>query len=346
MSYTKEFQNKTYQLPTQLSKSIEKALNEICQGKVQGAYISECIQKLSDFYIHNPQSPTPWSEKWAQIAYLSYYLPLNFLRIADVIQSGKQKNFFSQFTHLIDFGAGLGTASLAFDFANLDLSKSLIETGIQAQQITEKYFSIQKSNWDAKVSLDKIKNPQTTLVVFSYSLTELEQIPSWALACEGLMILEPSTQQDARRLMQWRENLVQKGWYIHAPCTHQKKCPLLVHSKKDWCHDRIYFPESPEWMQKFDSQLPMKNKSLTTSYLLLKKSPPVAVAPQGRVIGDLLKENGKDRQLFCQGEEREFLTWMHKNKNTEEIPRGILYELPNSIQKVANEIRILPSPKT
>ena len=90
---------------------------------------------------------------------------------------------------------------------------------------------------------------------------------------------------------------------------------------------------------KMEEQLPMKNRTLTTSYLLMRKTPaqPIHAA---RVVGDQLKEKGKDRQMICRGTDREFLAWMHKTGLKQEIPRGVLIEIPEGLQKVSNELRV------
>lgn len=332
--------SKSLSLPESLQQNLHAALEAYQQSNSEKK-IAESILKLSDFFIDSPAAATPWTENWAQLAYISYFLPLNFLRVLNVIQEAEQRNFFHGLTHMIDFGAGLGTASLAFDEKKLNFTKSLIEKNSDAQKISKKYFSISNSEWSNQFSNSNLKKPKETVCVFSYSLTELSSLPEWALQAEALMILEPATQDDGRKLMELRQKLIQAGWSIWAPCTHQGLCPLLTQSKRDWCHDRLHF-EQPDWWQKLELHLPMKNKTLTTSYLLARKTPPSALPENTvRTVSDLLKEKGKDRQLICRSSEREFLTWMHKNKNTAEHQRGILLNLPEDLQKVANELRVL-----
>jgi hypothetical protein len=88
-----------------------------------------------------------------------------------------------------------------------------------------------------------------------------------------------------------------------------------------------------------EENLPMKNRTLTMSYVLLRKTPPPPMAA-ARIVGDRLEEKGKDRQMICRGPEREFLAWMHKTKLRQEIPRGVLIEMPSEAQKVSNELRV------
>ncbi|MNL68448.1 hypothetical protein D3C87_1931680 [compost metagenome] len=59
-----------------------------------------------------------------------------------------------------------------------------------------------------------------------------------------------------------------------------------------------------------------------------------------RTVGDRMKEKGKDRQMVCRGSDREFLAWLHKHGIDQEIPRGALIEIPETAQKVSNELRI------
>ena len=40
------------------------------------------VLRLSDYFIHNPDSQTPWNEVFCQNAYRNYFLPLNYLRNA------------------------------------------------------------------------------------------------------------------------------------------------------------------------------------------------------------------------------------------------------------------------
>lgn len=323
--------------PDILINSIQQALGHYKLDLSQSKKLAQDILKLSDFFIHFPQGQTPWQEAWAQTAYLSYYLPLNSSRLRALSIEGAERGFFSDLDQVVDFGAGLATASLVLKEFLPQADFHLIEHSQEPQQIISNYFGyLGRHQWHAHVP--QLKNLQKTLAVFSYSLTELAALPDWAYECEALMLVEPSTQQDGRNLMALRQQLIDRGFSIWAPCTHQNPCPLLTQSKNDWCHDRIHF-KAPDWFTQIEQNLPMKNRTLTMSYILARKrtAPPLSAA---RLVGDLLHEKGKDRQMICRGSEREFLAWMHKNKNSQELPRGILVNLPADLQKVSNELRV------
>lgn len=326
--------------PPSFEASLSKALESYNLSLKDSKALAKSVLALSDYFIQKPDAPTPWNETWAQVAYLCYYQPLNATRLLGLIEEANKRNFFSGIERVVDFGAGLATASLVLS-ENHSFKFHLVERALEPQKIIENYFPHFKPvEWLRNFSAAKLQDPKKTLAVFSYSLTELSDIPEWAYQCEALMLVEPSTQQDGRKLLQLRQKLLDKGYHAWAPCTHEGPCPLLTQSKHDWCHDRVHF-DAPEWFQKMEEQLPMKNRTLTMSYLLMRKTPaPQISASTARVVGDRLEEKGKDRQMICRGSEREFLAWMHKTGLRQEIPRGVLIEIPNETPKVSNELRV------
>lgn len=338
-----QFKEREVSLPTELEAQIVQALARLNVETKDVSRISESILRLSDFYIHEPQSPTPWKETWAQIAYLSYFLPLNFLRARAVIDEGLKIGFFDGLKSLIDFGAGLGSGSLSLDKIphQLFIERSRVAQEIHSNLLKDSSFH---RNWQTEAP-QEVGN--SALSIFSYSLTELHRLPDWALDSEALMIIEPATRDDGRKLLELRSQFIGLGFHIWAPCTHQKECPLLTQSKTDWCHDRIHFKQ-PAWFQKIEQHLPMKNSTLTTSYLLARKTPPkLSLSEQARTVGDQVKEKGKTRQLVCRGPEREFLTWMERDwgKVAPRVPRGVLFNWPDEnsgAEKKSNEVRLKP----
>lgn len=310
--------------------------------------LAKSVLRLSDFYIQNPDAETPWREKYCQQAYRYYYLPLNFTRCQRVVQQGLKVGFFEGLTDFIDWGAGPGTASLALAAEPEIKIREQILFDLRMETLKE--FSDLHSNLVHKKYLDRLdlKNlskKNSSCLVFSYSLTELEHLPDGWNEFEALMILEPSTSQDGRRLLKLRDELISAGYSIWAPCTHQNCCPLLNQSQHDWCHDRVKV-EAPEWFTKLEQLLPMKNKTVTTSYLLARRNKaPEILQNKVRLTGDSMEEKGKTRQLICRGENREFLTWMHKKIEPQTLPRGELIELPESVEMKSNELRLSESIK-
>lgn len=89
--------------------------------------------------------------------------------------------------------------------------------------------------------------------------------------------------------------------------------------------------------------LPMKNRTLTYSYLLVsRRVPHPSHRGWARVIGDTLKERGKTRQMICRGEKREFLSWLLKRGEPEEIPHGALIHGVDQAEVKGPELRPQP----
>lgn len=345
--------------PAFIEELIEKYLNLTHLNLNQSTTLASIILKLSDFYISQPQGQTPWSESWAQTATLLYYFPLNRARNLGIIHRGLKLNFFEGLEYLIDFGAGLGATTSAFQDKSLNLSpmeSRLIESASSAEKLLTQIQGLYpRSQWSSRFdpSFLEASKKNKTLSVFSYSLTELKNLPEWAFESEALMILEPSTQQDGRRLMELRQQLINKGFHIWAPCTHQQACPLLKDSAKDWCHDRFHL-ETPMWFQKIENHLPFKNQTITTSYLLARKSKPLSIATSSepvatanpekiRLVGDTMKEKGKTRQMICRGPHREFLSWLERDGQAPQWPRGELVDWPKHTEIKGSEIRVKKS---
>ncbi len=353
-----------YHLTPELESQIEIALQSLGVKLQDSHKIADAVLRMSDFYIEHPSLATPWKESWAQIAQIAYYLPLNFLRAQAAYQEIQKVSMRAEsadggsilsIESLLDFGAGLGAGSLAFPSTG---SRFAIEKSSVAIQIAERFF-LSKTRFIPEAEVGRL-NHLTGL--FSYSLTELESLPNWAFNLEQIVIIEPATQEDGRRLLNLRQTLVQKGFHILAPCTHQGLCPLLHQSKSDWCHDRIRF-EAPEWFLKIEKLLPIKNTNLTFSYLVAKKTPAHFSAAQKndlkrpttkslgdtegplhwRIVGDPLEERGKTRQMLCRGENREFLAWLHRNGEPKTFERGELIDPSDfaaEFEIKSNEIRI------
>ena len=307
--------------------------------------IADSVMRLSNHYIEKPEAETPWNEEFCQIAYRYYYLPLNYTRAQKVLSRADQVHFFEGLTQFIDWGCGPATLSLAV--AHNEQIKKQIRSQILfdiSQTVLNKFSDLHSQLTNPKPStnlnLDHLGDVKNTALMFSYSLTELEALPKGWNNFEALVILEPSTGDDGRRLMSWREKIIGAGYNIWAPCTHHEACPLLTHSKNDWCHDRAHV-EAPEWFTDLEQLLPMRNRTVTTSYLLARRKKPAELAKNtARLTGDSLEEKGKTRQLVCRGTEREFLTWMHKKVSPQTLDRGDLVVLPEDIEVKSNELRL------
>jgi hypothetical protein len=331
-------------LPAQLSTWLESGLKDQGTSLAAASQLAESVKKLSDFYIQKPNAATPYEQQWARQAYLCYFQVLNWVRCAAVVQRGINVGFFSELNRWIDFGSGLGAASFALESAlpqqfaaGLCIERSSLAISMHRSLRRASGLASAIEWGDAPINAA----PQT-VAMFSYSLTELSDLPKWALSCEALMLIEPATHQDGRKLQALRSRLMEKGFSIWAPCTHALACPLLTASERDWCHDRVAW-DMPAWFAAIQKHLPIRNETLTFSYLLARKKP-APTWPEGtaRLTGDLKKEKGAARQMVCRGEAREFLSWQKRDGGPPDWPRGARVFVDPKAAKKSNEIRVKP----
>ncbi len=319
--------------------------------------LAQAVQRISDFYISKPTGKTPYELPGAPAAYLLYYTLLNHVRALAVFREAKNLGFFEGIHRVVDWGSGMGAAwlalqdtlpevlgtSLAFDRSTqaLDVQRAL-RREFAAESVTDRHLlTSDEKKFREFMGGD---NPDKTLAVFSYSLTELDGLPRWVQDCEALAIIEPGTNQDGRRLLAIREDLIRQGYKVWAPCTHQGSCPLLIHSKTDWCHDRIQWRQ-PDFYSALEQHLPMKHRTLVFSYLLARKklSPPAKLNAAARLTGDQQNLKGQTRQMVCRGTEREFLSWQHRHGEPPEFARGELVKIDSTAQKKGADIRVIDS---
>jgi hypothetical protein len=305
------------------------------------AKVATSVRQLSDGY-QAASRQTPWHDPQLRAAYLLYFFVLNYFRMRRVL-SQLPPGFWDDIEHIVEIGSGAGNFHAALAgwggpmalLANYEVLESSNEAFSLHRQLARDAGLAEPTRLPRPPRALKPR----TCVVMCYSLNELGPWPAWVTSAHALVILEPSQMNTARRLMAERQQLLQHGFLPAAPCTHAAPCPLLTHSPRDFCHDRFFF-EPPPHLQEIEKFLPMKNRSLTHSYLAMSRTPQALGA--ARVLGDTLYEKGKIRQAICRGEKREFLSALRK-----ELPRfhGLEHgarveELPPDAVEKGNELRL------
>lgn len=306
------------------------------------ATLAADVKKLSDFYVIAPGSPTPWDRPFALPATLAYFMPLNGARMASVFREVERFLPSDAISEIWDFGSGLGTTHWILEDQKWLEPRPLFSIEI-SPQASKTHQALQDLNTDGRWRSEPRKSAKPAkgaLAVFSYSFLEMEQFLPALSAFDHWLILEPSTRERGRALMEWRSKFIGNGFEPLAPCTHSTACPLLMHSPRDWCHHRFHFA-APEWWLKIENHLPMRNRTLTYSYLVVSRTVrDMAYRNATRVIGDTLEERGKTRQMICRGPQREFFSWLHKNGPPPLIPHGALVPDLGQFETKGSELRV------
>lgn len=325
---------KTYELPHWMAPWIDKHLKAIGYGLSKPQKLAKAILNASTDYQES-LSTTPWKDPAAQAAYLSYFFPLNYLRTLKVIDEGKRWGFFEGVDSVLDFGCGPGTTSKALLNDDEITVPQFHGTDI-FPELGGLYLDSPRTNSEMRFHLQRpAKVDANSLLSASYVLNELKGTPPWFFDFDKLLVIEPSTKQAFPKLIELRSELLAKGFDVVAPCPHSHTCPLSE-SKRDWCHDRLHW-EQPAWFQKIQALLPIKNNTLSFSYLLASRTP-LTTEPYARVVGDALVEKGKTRWLICQGPEREFLSFLKRQGKAPLLRRGDRLQL-SLFEKRGQELR-------
>ncbi len=385
----KPFQHSIQELPPEFEKAILKLSEEKWSTPFSAKKTADSILQLSDFYINTPDGKTPWEDKNTILGYLFYYLPLNFLRSKAVFQQLNRLNILNADSlarlsekapiEIDELGSGFGSCSLAFFLENPEAIKHISRvTYFEVSDVPSRWHQNlfnetfkdrpelielhgRKAAFAKKLLGEKSERNTTAnpikILFASYALTEIPNHENLFKNYDLIVILEPSTSTDGRKLMQLRQTMIDQGQEMLAPCLHQQACPLLTQSPKDWCHDRIHW-KMPNWFLELEKNLPIKNQTLTFSYLVsakpgllvpaevssqLTEAAPLESPKWIRTVGDLLEEKGKNRQLICYDQERRFFAWMHKDFDKGHlpvIPRGSIVPFPENYQEKSNELRI------
>lgn len=329
-----------FSFPEHYYNRIEKLLNESDYSLAKPHALAKSILDLSDHYIHD-KGPTPWQNSSTLVAYISYFFPLNYIRARSAIYEISRLGFLKNIDSFVDFGSGPGTLPCAFRDAERNLPGISIEHYKNAPTIYQNLSADHSTNlkWHRELKLIEIAETQKKLLLLSYSLLELGNLPEGWDKFNSLLIIEPSDRLNGRNLLGVRDSLIKSGYKIWAPCTHQQSCPLLS-TKADWCHHRVFW-QQPKWFKDLENQLPIKNKTLTYSFLAAsRQAPPPQLSQLSRLTGDQLDEKGKVRQMVCRNSDREFLSWLKKVGRPSEYNRGDLIKMNLEAKKVSNEIRL------
>ncbi|MCB0414200.1 MAG: hypothetical protein KDD50_07695, partial [Bdellovibrionales bacterium] len=264
--------NHTFSLPSRWLENTESLLQEIHPHLAKSTKKSLWIKELSDLYInHSSERPDIWNSPQFQVAYLLYFMPLNYLRQCYVINELKKTSVLDTIEEVVDFGSGCGTSQLAFSvnvkndfpFQGIEINPA----AVKLHQALCKNFNLPSPKVTSKINSTKGRNK---LLFFSYSFNELDSIPENIFDFDHIAFVEPSNSIQSRKLMDFRQIALDKGYQAIAPCTHNMKCPLLTHSKKDWCHHTLNF-DQPDWWKLTEKKLPIQNRSLSFTYLILSK---------------------------------------------------------------------------
>lgn len=203
-------------------------------------------EELTQRYLH-PSCEPYISCDAERYAYLTTRFPATYAAIQQVLHAAEPHIHKLSLKSLLDVGAGPGTAALAIceqfpgveTVSLIEQDSAFVDLGQTLLQASE-HPSLQSALWQVNDFTKMTTFLPHDLVIFSYSIGEIEEKErkrlidqAWKSAKELLIVIEPGTPAGFERVRAIRQQLIESGAHLLAPCPHLLTCPM---EGKDWCH--------------------------------------------------------------------------------------------------------------
>ncbi|MBZ5726770.1 MAG: small ribosomal subunit Rsm22 family protein [Acidobacteriia bacterium] len=179
---------------------------------------------------------------------------------------------------VLDIGAGTGGASLAARQWFPDAAITMIERDPDRVAAARAWLP------DAAVTVADVTRmdalPPHDLVMAAYSLGELGRFPAarlWQAARVALVAIEPGTPRGFALIRGLRQELLDAGARMVAPCPAETACPM---AQPGWCHFAARVERSSLHRRIKDAELGYEDEKF--SYVALARAP--VELPAGRII--------------------------------------------------------------
>ncbi|MBI2899290.1 MAG: methyltransferase domain-containing protein [Planctomycetes bacterium] len=270
-----------------------------------GRHISDTIEAvtvLSDMFLgRRPTQPGYLSKQHLRRAYVEYYLPLNACKVARILdEMARYAGPFLRGTlRVLDYGCGPGTAALAFRLWGGRASRLVLADVVE--EALDEAEALLGPTFERAAEAP----PGPFDVIFASNvLVELGDAGRFEPLLERLdprgyaVVVEPPTAECARRLMEWRDRLVERGWRVAAPCLGIARCPMRAMPDL-WCHqDAGWSP--PGWVNEIDDRIGRVHETLKYSYLVLtREGATLAEGADWRLVSNLHRSKGRAWAHLC-----------------------------------------------
>ena len=289
------------ELPSALRQGVDGLLEKVPLPALKQAAktLSERYRaELRDGRLH-------MTEDMAVKAYLATRLPATYAAVRASLDALADAQPDFQPKSLLDIGGGPGTMLWATTDLWPELEQAvLVEASAAVRKVGQSLAAgmiAARTDWiagDATIDLDGLK--PADLVSIAYVLDEVApaSLPKligrlWQLTADTLLIVEPGTPAGWRRILAARQQLIEAGAHLLAPCPHQAPCPLMP---PDWCHFARRVARSRLHRLAKDADVPWEDEKFI--YLAVSRQP--APTRPARVIAPPKGGSGKVVLKLCQ----------------------------------------------
>lgn len=276
-----------------LPELLQSAIDDVLQRSSSLA-LRKARESLTQIYKEGADSSSIFADEAKRLAYLGARMPATYAAAHTVLQ-----NVPFPIAHLLDLGAGPGTASWAAAELFPSLQKvTLVERSPEAialgQALAQSHPLLQHAQWIQQSLSQPI--PQADAVILSYVLNELPDLHALIERCWEaaplLILIEPGTPRGFQIIRRVRQQLIDLKAHLIAPCPHSFACPI---QGTDWCHFSTRLERTRLHRLLKEGSLGYEDEKF--SYLISAKT---AASPVGgRVIRHPMKHSGHVRLTLC-----------------------------------------------
>jgi ribosomal protein RSM22 (predicted rRNA methylase) len=260
------------QLPEHIRRLIEERAEAVGFRAVKDA-----ASALSAAYRESRAMRLPEAARTA--AYLVTRMPATFAAAHAVLRELRERLGARPISSVLDIGAGAGAASLAARECFPEVRTiTLVERDAALAAAAHEWLP------EAGVMLEdatRMKTPPPhDLVMAAYSLGEIgEPLAArlWQAARVALVAIEPGTPRGYALILKVRQELLEAGAWMAAPCPAATPCPLAA---PDWCHFAARVERSSMHRRIKDAELGYEDEKF--SYIAVAREP--VELPARRII--------------------------------------------------------------
>jgi ribosomal protein RSM22 (predicted rRNA methylase) len=293
---------------------------------------------LAQHYLSDPE---------IRKAYQLYYTTTNYLKIIPPLRELAVSKFFDRPTlRILDLGSGAGAAIWGIlDFLETELQQEIDIQITAVDSVPQNIKDIQRFHLLYQKHCTAVKSKLTQkvhdletpisfdqkfdLIVMMNTLNEvsaeaeqrlLTTLPTLLTENGVVLLIEPATRKQSRRLLTFRDSAVTNDWTIYSPCTRQSNCPALENAD-NWCHSE-YKWERPDFIRIIDEAGETLRLSLKSTYIVMNRhgqTLPNILGKQNlwRLVSERFDEKGRTRAILC-GEPARAQFIMNKRDKTAE----------------------------
>ncbi|MER7824455.1 small ribosomal subunit Rsm22 family protein [Streptomyces sp. NPDC096097] len=215
-------------------------------------------------------------------AYAAYRMPATFEAVRGALDGlAEAVPDWAPGSH-VDVGGGTGAATWAVDATwdgprettVLDWAEPALALGRELAAASSSEV-LRAAAWRRAVIGSGLALPEVDLVTVSYVLGELTApartavVAEAARAGQAVVLIEPGTPEGYLRIREARDQLIEAGLRIAAPCPHDGTCPIEV--GQDWCHFSARVSRSSLHRQVKGGSLPYEDEKF--SYVAATRFP-------------------------------------------------------------------------